>query len=94
MTQYVYGKNVVRQILSADKKVYEVIVSDTFKDKEIQRILKERSISVRSLTKKKMDALLRNGTHQGIAAEIDDYRTYDIVSAQMESYWASIEALP
>ena len=47
MTQYVYGKNVVRQILSADKKVYEVIVSDTFKDKEIQRILKERNISVR-----------------------------------------------
>lgn len=78
MTQYVYGKNVVRQILSADKKVYEVIVSDTFKDKEIQRVLKERNISVRSLTKKKMDALLRNGTHQGIAAEIDDYRTYDI----------------
>ena len=76
MTQYVYGKNVIRQILSSDKKVYEVIIADSLKDKEIKRMLNERRIPVRLLPKKKMDAFLRNDTHQGIAAKIDDYRTY------------------
>lgn len=78
MTQYVYGKNVIRQLLSSDKKVYEVIIADSLKDKEIKRILNERNIPTRLLSKKKMDAFLRNDTHQGIAAKIDDYRTYDI----------------
>lgn len=78
MTQYVYGKNVIRQLLSADKKVYEVIISDSFRDKEIQRILQTRQIPSRILPRKKMDAFLHNDTHQGIAAKIDDYQTYDI----------------
>ena len=42
MTQYVYGKNVIRQILSSNKKVYEVIIADSLKDKEIKRMLNER----------------------------------------------------
>lgn len=78
MTQYVYGKNVVNQLLQNKKTIYEVILSDGWKDKHIVDTLKKRNIPIRTLGKKKMDALLKNEHHQGIAAKIDDYKTYDI----------------
>ncbi|MCI9292289.1 MAG: 23S rRNA (guanosine(2251)-2'-O)-methyltransferase RlmB [Erysipelotrichaceae bacterium] len=78
MTQYVYGKNVVNQLLQNKKTIYEVILSDGWKDKNIVNTLKKRDIPIKILGKKKMDALLKNENHQGIAAKIDDYKTYDI----------------
>ena len=78
MTQYVYGKNVVNQLQQNKKTIYEVILSDGWKDKNIVNTLKKRDIPIKILGKKKMDALLKNENHQGIAAKIDDYKTYDI----------------
>lgn len=78
MSQYVYGKNVVKQLLSTDKKIYEIILLDTLKDKELQSSIKSRNIPTRTMGRKKMDAFLKNENHQGIAAKIDDYKTYDL----------------
>lgn len=78
MTQYVYGKNVVKQLLSSEKKIHEIILLDTLKDKELQRMINMRSIPVKMMGRKKMDAFLKDDTHQGIAAKIDDYKTYEI----------------
>ena len=41
MTQYVYGKNVVRSLLQDKKKVYEVVMVDGVKDTSIEKLLKE-----------------------------------------------------
>lgn len=87
MTQYVYGKNVVKQLLSTNKKIYEIILLDTLKDQELQRTIKQQQIPMKIMGRKKMDALLKNDTHQGIAAKIDDYKTYglkDLLSAVPE----------
>ncbi len=78
MTQYVYGKNVVRQCLSQDKKIYEIIMTKTGADPKLQLMMKEKHVPIRIMERKQMDALLKTGSHQGIAAKIDDYRTYDV----------------
>ena len=54
MTQYVYGKNVVNQLLQNKKTIYEVILSDGWKDKNIVNTLKKRDIPIKILGKKKM----------------------------------------
>lgn len=78
MTQYVYGKNVVKQLLEGDKKVYEILMLDTLKDKELERQVRQKQIPFKILGRKKLDAVLQNSNHQGIAAKIDDYKIYEI----------------
>lgn len=78
MTQYVFGKNVVKQLLQGDKKIHEIVLQDTLKDKEIEQEIHRRRIPMKVLSRKKMDALLKGDTHQGIAAKIDDYKTYEV----------------
>lgn len=78
MTQYVYGKNVVKQLLNEDKKVYEVLMVDGLRDKELETAIREHKIPLKVMGKKKMDQLLQASNHQGIAALIDDYKTYEL----------------
>ena len=78
MTQYVYGKNVVRQCLYHNKKIYEIIMTKTGADPKLRQLMNEKQVPIRIMDRKQMDALLKNSSHQGIAAKIDDYRTYDM----------------
>ncbi len=78
MTQYVYGKNVIRQLLNSDRKVYEIILSDTLKDRSLQQSIREKQIPMKIMGRKKMDAFLRCDNHQGIAAKIDAYKSYSV----------------
>lgn len=78
MTQYVYGKNVVKQLLSDGKKIYEVILSDSLHDADLEQELKRAHITTKIMGRKKMDQLLQASNHQGIAAKIDDYKTYEL----------------
>ena len=78
MTQYVYGKNVVRQLLRDQKKIYEIILSEGLKDHELDELLKESQIIPKTMGRKKMDQLFAGANHQGVAAKIDDYKTYEI----------------
>ncbi len=78
MAQYVYGKNVVRQILNDNKKIYEIVIGEGFKDKEILKLISASKAPIRSLPRKKMDSLLKTEHHQGIACSIDEYKTYTL----------------
>ena len=78
MAQYVYGKNVVKQLLNDDKKIYEVLIQEGMKDRSFEDLLKQKKIPVRVLNKKKLEALLKTDHHQGIAASIDEYKTYSV----------------
>lgn len=78
MAQYVYGKNVVRQLLNDDKKIYEILMVEGFKDQEVKKLILKKQYVVKTLPKKKMDQLLKTEYHQGIAASIDEYKTYSI----------------
>lgn len=77
MTQWVYGKNVVRQLLNDQKKIYEIWIGEGSRDKELEAMIKQSKVPVKFLSRKQMDAKLA-GRHQGIAACIDAYKTYDI----------------
>lgn len=78
MTQYVYGKNMIRQLLSADRRIYEIIMSDTLKDQNLKALIGEKRIVMKIMSRKKMDALFRGENHQGIAAKIDAYKSYEL----------------
>lgn len=78
MSQYVYGKNVIRQLLNDNKKIYEILMVEGFKDKEIVQLLSKKSYTIKKLPKKKMDQILKTEYHQGIAASIDEYKTYSV----------------
>ncbi len=78
MTQYVYGKNVIKQLLVDKKKIYEVIMVEGSKAFDIEKSLRNRNIPIKKMARKKMDALLQVENHQGIAAKIDDYKLYSL----------------
>ena len=42
MTQYVYGKNVVKQLLQDDKKIYEIIMAEGIRDTELVDAIKKK----------------------------------------------------
>ena len=77
MTIYVYGKNVVKGLLNDHKKIYEIVMSEGLKDQELMNLIKKQKILVKKMPRKKMDEKF-HGNHQGIAACIDDYRTYEL----------------
>ena len=77
MTQYVYGKNVIKQLLQEDKKIYEIIIAENINDKELMQSITSKKITYKLMGKKKMDVLLQ-GNHQGYAAKIDDYKVYEL----------------
>ena len=70
----VYGKNVAKELLNTKDKVKKVYLQQGFKDEDI--LNKLSSYKVNMLDKKQLDKLT-NGTHQGIALEIEDYNYYE-----------------
>ncbi len=78
MSQYVYGKNVVRQLISDNKKIHEIILMEGLKDKELEKMIRQSGVPLRVMNRRQMDKLLNASNHQGIAASIDDYKTYTI----------------
>lgn len=76
MAQYVYGKNVIQQILQDNKKINVLYISGD--QKQIEQETKRKGIRVEKVDKKYLDKLSNNGNHQGVIANIDDYKTYTI----------------
>lgn len=78
MTQFVYGKNVVKQLLQENKKIYQIIISENFKDKEILSVIYDCGIKFSKTGKKRLDQISDYQNHQGIVAEIDAYRYFGL----------------
>ncbi|MDF9825544.1 23S rRNA (guanosine2251-2'-O)-methyltransferase [Breznakia sp. PF5-3] len=78
MKQYVYGKNVVKQLLEDDKKIYEINIFENFKDKDILSVIYYKGIKLSKVSKKRLDQLSNFQNHQGIVATIDAYRYYEL----------------
>ena len=65
MTQYVYGKNVVKQLLQDGKPIHEVLIQEGIRDTALEgESQKNERIPVKVLGRKKMDQLL-NGKPSG-----------------------------
>ena len=53
MTQYVYGKNVVKQLLQDGKPIHEVLIQEGIRDTALEGEIKKRRIPVKVLGRKK-----------------------------------------
>ena len=47
MTQYVYGKNVVKQLLQDGKPIHEVLIQEGIRDTALEGEIKKRRIPVK-----------------------------------------------
>ena len=76
MTQYVYGKNVVKQILSDSDRAKVIYLSS--RDAKIEDMAKKRRVTVKMIDRRTMEKMAKSDHHQGVLAEIEPYRTYSV----------------
>ena len=74
---YVYGKNVVNEILKDNKPIKKVFLSDNFSDKDILNKLRSLNINNKYCKPYELDKIV-DGNHQGIVLEVPDYQYFDI----------------
>lgn len=86
MTQYVYGKNVVKQLLKSERKIHEILIVEGLKDRELIQQVEHARLPLKRMSRKKMDALFQNEHHQGVAAKIDEFKSYTLTEV--------LEAIP
>lgn len=74
---YVYGKNVVNEVIKDETKIKKAYISKKFNNNEIINKLKRNNIKIKYLEKNEMDKIV-DGNHQGIIFDIVEYQYYDI----------------
>lgn len=73
---YVCGKNVVRELISNNTKIYKVFVYNKFNDENLLSELKGKNIPIKYSDRKSLDKMCEN--NQGIIADIDNYKYYSL----------------
>lgn len=76
MAQYVYGKNVVKQVLETPGRARCVFLAA--EDPEIVRLAAKAGVPVQRMDRKTLSKKVRSEHHNGVGAEIAPYRTYTI----------------
>lgn len=74
---YVYGKNVVHEVINDTSKIKKAFVSKKFDDRYIIDLLNRNHIKIKYMDKSSMDKMV-DGLHQGIIFDVVDYEYYDI----------------
>ena len=77
MSQFVYGKNVVKQILMDDASKCQMLWL-AGNDREMEAMAQRYHVRVRTTDRKYLTKVTGTDRHQGVAAEIDDYKTIPI----------------
>ncbi len=73
----IYGKNPVREAVYQKRKIYKLYLDQKFNDRKYQEFLNENKIAYTYLAKDKLNELTNNALHQGVVAEVDDYRYFE-----------------
>ena len=73
----IYGRNVCKEAIKANHKIYKAYVTNSFYEKEKYIIsdLEKLNINIEIVDKSKLDGL---GLHQGIALDVEDYKIYSL----------------
>ena len=74
----VYGKNVAREILNSNTKIFKVFLDNNFNDQELMSIINKKNLRKFHMDRNKLDRMCDNGITQGIALDIEEYRYLDI----------------
>ena len=78
MAEWIYGKNLIKQRLMEEKEIHTLFLLEGQTDKEILALAKQKKVPVQFVDRKKMDTYAKGGKHQGVIAEIDSYRYYEL----------------
>ena len=74
---YIYGKNVVKEVLKENTEIKQAIISSNFSDQEILKQLRSKNIFVEHRLPHQLDKIV-DGNHQGIILKVEDYEYCDI----------------
>jgi 23S rRNA (guanosine2251-2'-O)-methyltransferase len=77
MAQYIYGKNTVLTRLNEGMPIEKLFLLEQNKWMDVLELAKKARIDVVMCSRSKLDALA-NGNHQGIVAQIKEYKVYTI----------------
>lgn len=77
MAQYVYGKNVVNNMLKRSHEIEVLYVQDGHKNESTVQQAIQQGIQVKFLNRQQLDRMAA-GNHQGYIAQIKEYRTFSI----------------
>ena len=73
----IYGRNVCKEAIRANRKIFNAYVTKAFYDKEKYIIsdLEKLNVKIDIVDKSKLDNL---GLHQGIALDVEEYKVYSL----------------
>ncbi len=74
---FIFGRNPVKEALRANR-VSKIYITNSFSDKEINTLIKEKAPVVRVVNIGELDSKSRHGVHQGIGADIKPYEYLDL----------------
>ncbi|MDD6467252.1 MAG: 23S rRNA (guanosine(2251)-2'-O)-methyltransferase RlmB [Erysipelotrichaceae bacterium] len=78
MAQYVYGKNVVMQMLKNQSEIQQLYLLEKSNQKEIEELARKNQVMIQYVNRNRLDTLVKTSKHQGIVAQIKEYRTYSL----------------
>ena len=76
MAQFVYGKNVVKQMLMDNSKIKQIYMS--VDDRDVEQLARKQRVQLKRVDKKTLIQMTKTDRHQGVVAEVDPYRLYSV----------------
>lgn len=76
MPQFIYGKNIVKRLLSDKTLIYEIYLLND--DENIISLAKKNGVKIIKSDRKTLSKLCGSENHQGVVAKVDEYRTVGI----------------
>lgn len=73
MSKYIYGRNSVREAINSNS-VFRLYISSSIKDKSYEKLARSKKIEIIAKTNSELDKLVKTCNHQGIVAEINEYK--------------------
>ncbi|KAB8122004.1 23S rRNA (guanosine(2251)-2'-O)-methyltransferase RlmB ['Cynodon dactylon' phytoplasma] len=70
----IYGKNIIKEAIKANRVIYNLYIDYKFKDFHFLNFLKKFNINFQFLNKHQLNEKSDNSNHQGIVAEVEDYK--------------------
>ena len=67
----VFGKNSLKEALNNPSKIKKIYLSETFKDKDILKLIKENNIRYESISSYDLDKI--DNKNQGVMVVLDDF---------------------
>jgi 23S rRNA (guanosine2251-2'-O)-methyltransferase len=74
---YLFGKNVVKELIKNNKKINKAIIYRDFSDKELILLLEKQKVVIKYVEKNELDRLAM-GNHQGIIVDVEEYKYYSL----------------